>query len=153
MGAVTRVINSSERGVTMSRRAIRVAAGEMEILGMLWAEGPLTIREAHEGFGAYGKPVSYPTMQTRLNRLAKKGLVARSEDRPAHYRAAVSRDQVTVGHLRELVTKIGRGDVVPLVAGLLSQQTLSDEQIARLQELLAQARKRAEAARTQEKKP
>ena len=75
---------------------------------MLWAEGPLTIREAHEGFGAYGKPVSYPTMQTRLNRLAEKGLVSRSEDRPARYRAAVSRDQVTVGHLRELVAKISR---------------------------------------------
>jgi BlaI family transcriptional regulator, penicillinase repressor len=137
----------------MGRRAIRVAAGEKEILGMLWAEGALTIREAHERFGAYGKPVSYPTMQTRLNRLAEKGLVARSEDRPARYRAAVSRDQVTVGHLRELVAKIGRGDVVPLVARLLSERTLSDEQIARLTELLENARKKSEAARTQRRKP
>jgi predicted transcriptional regulator len=136
----------------MGRPAIRVAAGEMEILGMLWAEGPLTIREAHEGFGAYGKPVSYPTMQTRLNRLAEKGLVVRSEARPARYRAAVSRDQVTVGHLRELVAKIGGGDVVPLVAGLLSERTLSDEQIDRITELLEQARRKSEAARTQRRK-
>ncbi|MHC5544351.1 BlaI/MecI/CopY family transcriptional regulator, partial [Singulisphaera rosea] len=92
----------------MSRRAIRVAPGEMEILGMLWARGPLTIREAHEGFGEFGKPVGYPTMQTRLNRLAEKGLVHRSEERPARYRAVASRDQVSVGHLRELVAKIGR---------------------------------------------
>ncbi|HZW31497.1 MAG TPA: BlaI/MecI/CopY family transcriptional regulator [Isosphaeraceae bacterium] len=137
----------------MGRRAIRVAAGEMAILGMLWTEGPLTIREAHEEFAAYGKPVSYPTMQTRLNRLAEKGLVIRSEDRPARYRAAVSRDQVTVGHLRELVAKIGRGDVVPLVARLLSEQTLTAEQIARLKELLAQAQQRSEAARNQRRKP
>jgi predicted transcriptional regulator len=136
----------------MGRRAIRVAAGEMEILGMLWAEGPLTIRGAHEGFGAYGKPVSYPTMQTRLNRLAEKGLVVRSEDRPARYRAAVSRDQVTLGHLRELVAKIGRGDVVPLVARLLSDRTLTEEQVARLKELLEQAQQRSEAARTQGRK-
>ena len=92
----------------MGRPAIRVAAGEMEILGMLWSGGPLTIRDAYVGFGAYGKPVSYPTMQTRLNRLAEKGLVVRSEDRPARYRAAVLRDRVTVGHLRELVEKICR---------------------------------------------
>ncbi len=137
----------------MGRPAIRVAAGEMEILGMLWAEGPLTIREAHGRFAAYGKPVSYPTMQTRLNRLAEKGLVARSEERPARYRAAASRDQVTVGHLRELVAKISGGDVVPLVARLLSQRTLSGEQIARLTELLEQARKKSEAARTQRRKP
>jgi BlaI family transcriptional regulator, penicillinase repressor len=133
----------------MGRPAIRVAAGEMEILGMLWAEGPLTIREAHEGFGAYGRPVSYPTMQTRLNRLAEKGLVVRSEERPARYRAAVSRDQVTGGHLRELVAKIGGGDVVPLVARLLSERTLTGEQIARITELLAKARRKSEAARTQ----
>jgi Penicillinase repressor len=40
--------------------------------------------------------VSYPTMQTRLNRLVEKGLVSRSEDRPARYRAAASRDQISV---------------------------------------------------------
>jgi predicted transcriptional regulator len=137
----------------MGRRAIRVAPGEMEILGMLWTEGPLTIRGSHEAFGAYGKPVSYPTMQTRLNRMTEKGLVARSEDRPACYRAVVSRDQVTVGHLRELVAKIGRGDVVPLVARLLSDQTLTEQQIVQLQELLAKARQRSQATTTQRRKP
>jgi BlaI family transcriptional regulator, penicillinase repressor len=138
-----------EWGEPMSRRAIRLAPGEMEILGMLWAEGPLTIRGAHEGFGAYGKPVSYPTMQTRLNRLAEKGLVSRSEDRPARYRAVVSREQVTVGHLRELIAKISRGDVVPLVARLLSEQTLTVEQIGQLQKLLAEARQKTETTTRQ----
>ena len=137
----------------MGRSAIRVSAGEMEILAMLWAEGPLTIRGAHERFASYGKPVSYPTMQTRLNRMAGKSLLARSEERPASYRAAVSRDRVTVGHLRELVAKIGRGDVVPLVARLLGDRTLTDEQIARLEELLEQARRRSEAARPRRKEP
>jgi BlaI family transcriptional regulator, penicillinase repressor len=138
-----------EWGEPMSRRAIRLAPGEMEILGMLWAEGPLTIRGAHEGFGAYGKPVSYPTMQTRLNRLAEKGLVSRSEDRPARYRAVVSREQVTVGHLRELIAKISRGDVVPLVARLLSERTLTVEQIGQLQKLLAEARQKTQTASRQ----
>jgi predicted transcriptional regulator len=92
-------------------------------------------------------------MQTRLNRLVEKGLVARLEDRPARYRAAVSRDQVSAGHLRELVAKIGGGDVVPLVARLLSERTLTDEQVARLKELLAQAQQRSEAAKAREKKP
>jgi BlaI family transcriptional regulator, penicillinase repressor len=131
----------------MSRRAIRVAPGEMEILGMLWANGALTIRGAHEGFGDYGNPVSYPTMQTRLNRLVEKGLVSRSEDRPARYRAVASREQVTVGHLRELIAKIGCGDVVPLVARLLSEQTLTDDQISQLQKLLAEARQKTQATK------
>src|SRR5262245_32938576 len=102
----------------MGRRAIRVAPGEMEILGMLWAEGPLTIRQAHESFARLGKAISYPTMQTRLNRLVEKGILARSDERPAQYRAIVSREEVSVGHLRELVTKLAHGNVVPLVARL-----------------------------------
>jgi BlaI family transcriptional regulator, penicillinase repressor len=150
---MTRVINYGERGGAMGGRAIRVAPGEMEILGMLWAEGPLTIREAHEEYSTYGKPVSYPTMQTRLNRLAEKGFVSRSEDRPARYRAVVSRDQVTVGHLRELVAKISRGDVVPLVARLLSEQTLTEEQIVQLKKLLAEAQQKSQATTTQRRKP
>jgi predicted transcriptional regulator len=117
----------------------------MEILGMLWAEGPLTIRQAHGGFGAFGQPVSYPTMQTRLNRLAEKGLVVRSDDRPARYCAAVSQEQVTVGHLRELVAKICQGDVIPLVARLLDERTLSDVQIAQLKDLLAKAQQKSKA--------
>jgi predicted transcriptional regulator len=115
----------------------------MEILGMLWTEGALTLREAHERFHRFGKPVSYPTMQTRLNRLAEKRILHRSDDRPARYRALVSRKQVTTGHLRELVSKISRGDVVPLVARLLNEQTLTDEQIAQLQQLLAKARQKS----------
>lgn len=132
---------------------MRVAPGEMELLGMLWAEGPLTIRQAHERYASYGNAVSYPTMQTRLNRLAEKGLIARSGDRPARYRSAVSRDQVTVGHLRELVTKISRGNVVPLVARLLSEQTLTDEQISQLHRLLAQAQERAKVQGSERRKP
>jgi BlaI family transcriptional regulator, penicillinase repressor len=137
----------------MSRRAIRVAPGEMEILGMLWAEGPLNIRTAHDRFGSYGKPVSYPTMQTRLNRLVEKGLVARSGDRPACYRAAVSRDQVTVGHLRELISKLSGGDIVPLVARLLTERTLTDDQIGQLKQLLEAAQKRSESRNKERRTP
>jgi BlaI family transcriptional regulator, penicillinase repressor len=125
----------------MSKRATRVAAGEMAILNMLWIEGPLALGDAHRKFSDYGAVVSYPTMQTRLNRLTEKRLVARSDERPARYRALVTRDQVTLGHLRELVTKLGHGNVVPLVAHLLSEQALTDKQVAELEHLLARARK------------
>lgn len=127
----------------MKKMAIRVTTGEMELLGMLWKEGSLTIGDAHKAFDAYGKAVSYPTMQTRLNRMADKGLLSRSEDRPTRYRAAVSRDQVTLGHLRELISKISRGDIVPLVAQLLSHETLTETQLTELQRMLTQAKNQA----------
>ncbi|MBL8851971.1 MAG: BlaI/MecI/CopY family transcriptional regulator [Planctomycetaceae bacterium] len=129
----------------MTRRPVRVTPGEMDLLSMLWAEGPLTLGEAHRRFTPYGREVSYPTMQTRLNRLVEKRLVARSDDRPAEYRAVATRDQVSLGHLQELLAKISRGDAVPLVAQLLREQKLTQEQLAELEQLLADARRVAQS--------
>lgn len=124
----------------MARKSLRVSTGEMEILGMLWASGEISLGTAHERFGEFGAPCSYPTMQTRLNRMVEKGLVSRSDERPALYTANVTRDQVTVGHLRQLIDKLSQGDIVPLVAQLLGEQKLSEEQYAELEGLLRKAR-------------
>lgn len=126
----------------MSRRPIRVTTGEMELLSLLWDEGPVTLRRAHERFPKYGSPIQYPTMQTRLNRLVEKKLAARSSARPATYSATVTKDQVTLGHLRQIAAKLTQGDIVPLMARLLSEQTLSAEQLDQLQGLLKQAQKK-----------
>lgn len=127
----------------MTRRTLRVAKGELEILSLLWDAGPLTIGDAHRRFADYGQSVSYPTMQTRLNRMVDKGLLARSDEKPSRYSAVATRTQVTRGHLGELVDRISGGDVVPLVAHLLSQQTLTKQQIVELQQLLAKAQQTA----------
>jgi predicted transcriptional regulator len=118
----------------------------MDLLSMLWAEGPLTLGEAHRRFVNYGRTIGYPTMQTRLNRLVEKQLVARSDDRPAAYRPLATRDQVSLGHLQELLAKISRGDAVPLVAQLLREQQLTPAQLSELERLLADARRVAQSS-------
>ena len=128
----------------MASKAIRVSSGEMEILAMLWQCGPMPLRQAHEAFGKFGKPIAYPTMQTRLNRMVSKHLLRRQDEHPSVYHTAVTRDQVTLGHLRQIVDKISQGDVVPLVARLLSEQTLTPDQVACLQELLTAAQQRSQ---------
>ena len=129
----------------MAAKAIRVSSGEMEILSMLWQRGPMTLREAFEAFSEFGKTIAYPTMQTRLNRMVDKQLLRRRDEHPSVYQAAVTRDQVSLGHLRQIVDKISQGDVVPLVARLLTEQTLTSDQVAELQQLLAAAQQRSQA--------
>lgn len=116
---------------------IDVAPGELELLGMLWDRGPLTLGEAHRSFGQYGRPVSYPTMQTRLNRLVEKGLVLRSEARPARYSAAVSSEQIGAGLMDRLLKALGSASPVPLVARLISERPLSSDEVQQLRRLLA----------------
>ena len=120
-------------------KRVRVSSGALEILSMLWDQGSLTLAEAHARFGRFGRPVGYPTMQTRLNRLVEKRLVHKTDDRPAKYRAAVTPQQVSAGHIGQLLDQIGRPQLVPLVANLLSGQKLTRTEIDELKRLLAKA--------------
>jgi BlaI family transcriptional regulator, penicillinase repressor len=128
-------------------KPVRLSAGELELMSMLWAEGPLTVAEAHEKFARYGKPIGYPTMQTRLNRLVEKGHVSRSDRRPSRYQAAITAQQVGAGHFRQLLDAIGRQKLVPLVGHLISERSLSAAEIEDLKRLLAEAEKAAHDVR------
>jgi len=123
------------------RKKLRLAPGELELMAMLWREGPLTLSEAHQRFGSYGRPVGYPTMQTRLNRLAAKGFLRRSGDRPAVYLAAVTAEEVGAEHLDHWLHTTQQETVVPLVAHLISEHPLSELEISELKRLLAEAEK------------
>jgi BlaI family transcriptional regulator, penicillinase repressor len=118
----------------------RLSAGEMEVLQMLWRCGPLTLSEAQANLG---REIGYTTIQTRLNRLVEKKLVARSAERPAQYSAAIDPAEVSAGHLDLLVERTGGGSVVPLVAHLVRDWKLSVEEIAELKQLLAEAERQA----------
>jgi predicted transcriptional regulator len=118
----------------------RLSAGELELLDMLWREGGVTLAEARR---ALGLPIGYTTVQTRLNRLAAKGLAAKSAGRPAKYSAAVSPADVGRGDLDTLVERVSQGRVTPLVAQLLERNALSAEEIAELKALVAEAERKA----------
>ena len=118
------------------RKLPRLSAGEMEIVQMLWRTGEVTLSEAHTGLG---RPIGYTTMQTRLNRLADKGIVTRSADRPARYGAAVAPADVSARHLDLLLERVSDGSVVPLVAHLVRDRTLSAAEIAELKQQIDEA--------------
>jgi predicted transcriptional regulator len=127
----------------------RLSAGEIELLQMLWREGAVTLSAAHQ---ALGLPIGYTTVQTRLNRLVKKGLAARGDERPARYRAAVAQRDVSARDLNLLVKRVSVGNVVPLVAHLVRDRSLTAAQIVELKGLLDEAEKRLRAQK-REKEP
>jgi BlaI family transcriptional regulator, penicillinase repressor len=118
------------------RKTARLSAGEMEMLQVLWREGPVTLSEAQAGLG---RAIGYTTVQTRLNRLAAKGAVTRTSDRPARYTAAVAPEEVSARHLDLLLERVSDGSVVPLVAHLVRDRRLSSAEIAELKQLIADA--------------
>ena len=65
-----------------------------------------------------GGDIGYTTVQTRLNRMVKKGIVRRSRTTPAKYSAGLTPDEVSGRDLDLLLEKVSGGRVVPLVAHL-----------------------------------
>jgi BlaI family penicillinase repressor len=126
----------------------KLSAGEMEIMNILWQSGPATLAEAHQ---AMPRSIGYTTVQTRLNRLVDKGLVARSSDRPAKYAASVAAEQVSAGHLNTLLERVTSGRVVPLVAHLVNEASLSRDEIEELKALIARAEQSLDARGTEKR--
>jgi predicted transcriptional regulator len=116
----------------------RLSAGEIEIMGMLWERGPVSLAEAHQALAAK-RPIGYTTIQTRLNRLVAKGVVSRTCQRPARYEALVPPDAVGARHIDLLLEKIRGLQVVPLVAHLIRDRRLSPAEVAALKDLITEA--------------
>jgi len=127
------------------KRKPQPAPGEIEILQMLWETGPVTLSQAHQ---AMKRSIGYTTVQTRLNRLVEKGLVIRSQDRPAQYSAAITPDDVSAGQLDLLLKRVSGGSVVPLVAHLVRDRALSAKEIKELRALINQAAKNQDSPST-----
>ncbi|MCA9076621.1 MAG: BlaI/MecI/CopY family transcriptional regulator [Planctomycetaceae bacterium] len=125
----------------------RLLASELEILEMLWRTERVTLIEAQRALDCSD---GYTTIQTRLNRMVKKGLVKRSRSKPAKYSAAIQPEAVTSGDLDLLLDKVSRGKVVPLVAHLVRERSLTDAEVAELKQLIADAEQRASSSPNQE---
>ncbi|MCA9057956.1 MAG: BlaI/MecI/CopY family transcriptional regulator [Planctomycetaceae bacterium] len=119
---------------------VRLGDGELELLEVLWSRGPVTINEAQSGLG---RELGYTTVQTRLERLVAKGVAAKSQTRPARYSAAISEAEVSRQDLTTLVRRVTRGDVVPLIAHLVNDRPLTQDELRQIRQLLSDAEARS----------
>ncbi len=118
---------------------------ELEILKVLWDEGPATVRGVDGALRIRGLQKAYTTVQTLLNRLLAKGHVASDPQPGAHlYRAASTRDDLLRDRLRDLADQLCEGAPTPLVLTLVEGHRFSDEEIARFRAILDRHRLRTE---------
>jgi predicted transcriptional regulator len=121
----------------VARRKIELAAGELDVMKVLWDAGPSTVRETMFRLHQSGRRVAYTTVMTVLSRLEKKGFVASDKSDVAYiYRAKVSRDRVIGARVREVVKQLYDGAAAPLVLQLMQSERFSPDEIAEFQRLV-----------------
>lgn len=123
--------------MNLAGRAVpKPTESEMNILGVLWANGPCTVREVHdylyreEGGG-------YTTALKLLQIMHGKGLVHRDDALRAHvFRAAVEKSPTQGRFLSDMVDSVFDGSASQLVLHALGSQQASREELDEIRALL-----------------
>ena len=117
----------------------RATGAELEILNILWARGPSTVRDVHDTLTNL-RDIRYTTTLKTLQVMTAKGFVKRDASDRAHvYEAAVGREETQRALVGDLVDKAFSGSAVGLMAGALSAKKATPEDLAEMRRLLDEA--------------
>lgn len=114
-----------------------VSDAELEVLKVLWAGGPATVRDVAAALRRQKRRLAYNTVLTLLSRLRDKGYVAADRRGTAHvFRPVVSREDLLGSSLTALAERVCDGTASPLVLALVRDNRFSAQEIAELRRLL-----------------
>ena len=123
--------------MTSDRPAL--SKSELEIARILWALKNATVREVFEEASEL-REIDFATVQTYLRRLEKKGYAkAKLDGRVRVYSPRVKPQTVIRETIGDLVDRLFGGEAMPLMQHLIEERDLSDDDIAKLRELLDKA--------------
>src|SRR5262245_53523263 len=121
----------------MARSPKDVTDKELEVLEVLWGQGPSTIQQIVEEVYPDGGTSKYATVQKLLERLEQAHCVRRQRGARAHvFEAIADRDALIGRELRSVAEKLCGGSVTPLLTHLVRTQRLSARERAELRALI-----------------
>lgn len=113
---------------------------ELEILKILWQRGEATVRQVYNEMRDRALIVQN-TVQAFLRTMEEKGLVThRQQGRTFIYRPLLPRSQTSRHLVGRLLDRLYDGAMDQLVDSLLSIRQPTDEELARLEELIDEAK-------------
>lgn len=121
----------------MGRKKVRVADAELAVLKVLWARGPLSAKAIAETIYPDGAESEFAAVHSFLQRLERKGLVARDRKSFVHiFSAAVSQADILGEELALLADRLGNGSIAPLVMHLIQRRRISKREADEIRKLL-----------------
>ena len=112
---------------------------ELEILKVLWEDGPSSVRRVHRRLMAREPDLAYNTVQTLLRLMEDKGLVRHDLDGRAFiYDAQFTRDE----SMARFLDRVFDGAASQLVQSLLRSERVSADELEQIQDLSDAARRK-----------
>ena len=114
----------------------RPTDAELEILRVLWDEGPSSVRHVHEILSR-SRDVGHTTVLKFLQIMTEKGLVLRDESQRSYiYRPRLSEDRTQRQLVGDLVARAFRGSTEKLILQALSARKISKQELADIRQYL-----------------
>jgi len=124
------------------QRAHRLGDLQLRIMQVLWARKEATVAEVQAALPG-GQDLAYTTMATMLRKMEARGLVRhRPEGRSFLYAASVAEADVSCRMADHLVDRLFEGSLTEAVSHLLSTREVSKAELAALEKLIAERRKK-----------
>lgn len=112
------------------------------ILDRLWSGGPATADEIREAL-LPGHRLKDSSVRTLLRRLEARGYVShRLEGKTFVYRAVMAPTRLAAHSVRQIIERFWSGSVEQFLAGMVDEQILTPDEIARLARRISDAKKR-----------
>jgi BlaI family penicillinase repressor len=111
---------------------------ELEILQVLWAKGPSTVRQVNEHLSQM-RDIGYTTTLKLMQIMHEKGLLSRTEEGRYHIYQALIGEEETQQHLLDrFVDTAFRGSAMKLVMQALGNSKATPRELEELQKLIDQ---------------
>lgn len=125
----------------MARQSIKPTDSELQILHVLWANGPQTVREVNDDINsklaAKTKETGYTTTLKLMQIMSDKGLVTRDTSKRTHiYKADITESDTQQNLLETFVNTTFKGSAMSLVMQALGNHKASQEELDQIKQLI-----------------
>lgn len=111
---------------------------EMDVLQILWQNGPSTVRFVHDKLNEQKEAVIYTSTLKLMQLMKEKGMLDRDETNMKHiYSAALKEDKVKGNMLGRFVDSMYNGSPSSLMMALLGNDKTSAEELQKIKDLLS----------------
>lgn len=110
---------------------------ELEVLQVLWASGPSTVRFVHDTLNQQKEAVQYTSTLKLMQVMAEKGMLERDESNMKHIYSAALEQEKTKGFILErFIDSMYSGSVSNMMLALLGNDKTSKKDLQAVKEML-----------------
>jgi predicted transcriptional regulator len=133
-----RPIHERNGGSLPPAKSAILTEAELRIMNVLWGKGPSTVQQVLQALQKM-PALAYNSVLTTVRILEKKGYVEHAKDGRAHvYVPLIGRQEASRSEIKHLVQRFFGSSQDALVLNILEERELDQEEIKRLQQMLAE---------------